>query len=110
MGSLLFRFTVDAQTLHANGPPTGDNFLVNGSMTSFAGGDYAVTELTPGKSHLLRFINTGINNWVNVALDDHPFTVIAADFVPIVPYTTSTLTIAVGKYHHSRTIRSREYS
>lgn len=70
-------------------------------MTSFAGGQYAVTTLTKGKSHLLRFINTGINNWVNVALDGHPFTVVAADFVPIVPYTTNSLTIAVGKgYPH----------
>jgi FtsP/CotA-like multicopper oxidase with cupredoxin domain len=71
--------------------------LVNGSMTSAYGGRYAVTRLTPGKTHLLRLINTGNNNWVHVALDKHVFTVIAADFVPIVPYTTNSLSIAVGK-------------
>ncbi|KAJ4288428.1 laccase, multicopper oxidase, benzenediol:oxygen oxidorectuctase [Kalmusia sp. IMI 367209] len=90
-------YTVNSNQLHAFGPPVADNLLVNGSMTSSDGGQYAVTHLTPGKSHLLRLINTGINNWVNVALDGHTFTVIAADFVPIVPYTTHTLTIAVGQ-------------
>jgi FtsP/CotA-like multicopper oxidase with cupredoxin domain len=70
-------------------------------MTSPFGGQYAVTVLEPGKRHLLRLMNTGINNYVHVGLDDHPFTVVAADFVPIVPYTTTSLVIAVGKFHLS---------
>ena len=91
-------FTVNAAALHANGPPIADNYLVNGSMTSQFGGQYSVTTLTPGKTHLLRFINTGINNWAHVGIDGHELTVVAADFVPIVPYTTSSLSIAVGKF------------
>lgn len=67
-------------------------------MTSAFGGKYAETTLTPGKSHLLRLVNTGINNHVHVALDGHSFTVIAADFVPIVPFKTNSLSIAVGKF------------
>jgi hypothetical protein len=90
-------FTVNAAALHARGPPTADNVLVNGSMTSSSGGKYAVTTLTPGKSHLLRIVNVGINNWVHLALDGHKFTVVSADFVPIVPYETDSLSIAVGK-------------
>ncbi|KAF9728360.1 hypothetical protein PMIN02_008335 [Paraphaeosphaeria minitans] len=90
-------FTVNAATLHANGPPTADNMLVNGTMVSDFGGSYAVTTLKKGKTHLLRLMNNGINNWVNVALDGHPFTVIAADFNPIVPYSASSLTIANGQ-------------
>jgi FtsP/CotA-like multicopper oxidase with cupredoxin domain len=90
-------FTVNAAALRANGPPTADNVLVNGSMTSSSGGKYAVTTLTPGKSHLLRIINVGINNWIHAALDGHKFTVISADYVPIVPYETDSLSIAVGK-------------
>jgi FtsP/CotA-like multicopper oxidase with cupredoxin domain len=66
-------------------------------MTSVHGGNYANTTLTPGKTHRLRFANTGINNWVHVSLDKHVFTVIASDFVPIVPYKTTTLAMAVGK-------------
>ncbi|KAF2033923.1 hypothetical protein EK21DRAFT_97740 [Setomelanomma holmii] len=90
-------FTVNAASLHATGPPTADNVLINGSMTSSAGGQYAVTTLTPGKSHLLRIINVGINNWIHAALDGHKFTVVSADFVPIVPYQTDSLSIAVGQ-------------
>jgi FtsP/CotA-like multicopper oxidase with cupredoxin domain len=90
-------FQVNAASLHAAGPPTADNVLINGSMTSTAGGKYAVTTLTPGKSHLLRIANVGINNWLHVGLDGHKFTVVAADFVPIVPYESSSLSIAVGK-------------
>jgi len=66
-------------------------------MTSTYGGKYAVTNLTPGKTHRLRLANTGINNWVHVSLDKHEFTVIAADFIPIVPFKTSSLAMAVGK-------------
>ncbi|KAF1998379.1 multicopper oxidase [Amniculicola lignicola CBS 123094] len=90
-------FTLNAAVLHAKGPPTADNLLVNGSMTSLSGGTYATTTLTPGKRHLLRLVNTGINNWVHVSLDGHPFKVIAADFIPIVPFTTNSLAIAVGQ-------------
>lgn len=90
-------FTVNAASLHAFGPPTADNVLVNGSMTSAVGGKYAETTLTPGKSHLLRLINTGINNYLHVALDGHPFTVISADFTPIVPFEATSLVLAVGQ-------------
>jgi FtsP/CotA-like multicopper oxidase with cupredoxin domain len=70
---------------------------VNGTMTSSFGGKYAETTLTPGKSHLLRIINVGINNWNHVGLDGHKFTVVSADFIPIVPYETDSINIAVGK-------------
>ena len=90
-------FTVNAANYHAAGPPTADNVLINGSMTSAAGGQYAETTLTPGKLHLLRLVNTGINNYIHVGLDGHKFNVVAADFTPIVPYETDSLLIAVGK-------------
>ncbi|KAF2683845.1 multicopper oxidase [Lentithecium fluviatile CBS 122367] len=90
-------FTLNAVALHARGPPTADNMLINGSMTSSYGGKYAVTTLTPGKTHRLRLANTGINSWVHVSLDGHDFTVIAADFVPVVPFTTKSLSLSVGQ-------------
>jgi FtsP/CotA-like multicopper oxidase with cupredoxin domain len=92
-------FTVNSAALHATGPPTADNILVNGSMTSSSGGKYAVTTLTPGKTHLLRIINVGTNNWIHAALDGHKFTVVSADFIPIVPYETESISIAVGNLH-----------
>ncbi|KAH8727984.1 multicopper oxidase-domain-containing protein [Phaeosphaeriaceae sp. PMI808] len=90
-------FTVNAAAVHASGPPTADNVLVNGTMTSTAGGKYAVTKLTPGKTHLLRIVNVGINNWFHVGLDGHKFTVVAADFTPIVPYEATSISISVGQ-------------
>jgi FtsP/CotA-like multicopper oxidase with cupredoxin domain len=78
-------------------PPTAQNILVNGSSVYNNAGSYAVTSLTSGLSHKLRLVNTGINQYIHVSLDNHPFTVVAADFVPIVPYDTTALTIAVGK-------------
>ncbi|KAF2120016.1 laccase [Lophiotrema nucula] len=90
-------FTVNAASLHAAGPPIADNYLVNGSMISASGGQYAVTPLTFGKKHLLRLVNTGINNYVHVALDGHQFTVVAADFVPVQPFTTDSLVLSIGQ-------------
>jgi FtsP/CotA-like multicopper oxidase with cupredoxin domain len=92
-------FTVNHAALHASGPPTADNVLVNGTMTSVYGGKYAETTLTPGKLHRLRLINTGINNNIHASLDGHPFTVVAADLTPIKPYTANSVNIAVGKLH-----------
>jgi FtsP/CotA-like multicopper oxidase with cupredoxin domain len=85
------QFTILASRPQA--PPTAQSILVNG-----AGGSAPLTKLTltPGKKHLVRFINTGINAFFHVALDSHQFTVIASDFVPIKPYTTDQVVIAVG--------------
>ncbi|KAF2266486.1 laccase [Lojkania enalia] len=92
-------FPLNAVALHSRGPPIPDSLLINGTVLTpkVEGGKYAVTTLTPGKKHRLRLLNSGINNYVHVSLDGHPFTVIAADFVPIVPFETTSLSIAVGQ-------------
>lgn len=82
---------------HPTAPPTSDSILVNGTGVTDGVGTYATTTLTPGKKHKLRIVNTGINQYLHVSLDDHPFTVVAADFVPITPYTTTSLVVAVGQ-------------
>lgn len=81
----------------STGPPTSDSILVNGTGVFNGTGDYATTMLTPGKRHRIRLINTSGSAYLNVGLDQHPFTVIAADSVPIEPFTTSTLSLAIGK-------------
>lgn len=60
-------------------------------------GPYSVTNLKPGKKHRLRLINTASQNNFMVSLDNHNFTVIAADFVPIEPYNASWLFVAIGQ-------------
>ncbi|KAK4675425.1 hypothetical protein QC764_504140 [Podospora pseudoanserina] len=58
---------------------------------------YSVTRFTSGKKHRLRLINSGSGATFVVSIDDHQFTVIANDLVPIRPYTTDRLVIAVGQ-------------
>jgi FtsP/CotA-like multicopper oxidase with cupredoxin domain len=84
-------FTMLAQNLAA--PPTSQSILINGTGNSNLG----VINFTPGKKHRLRFVNTGINNVLHLALDGHNMTVIASDFVPIQPFDTDSITLTVGK-------------
>ena len=78
-------------------PPVSQSLLVNGSAVYNGQGQYSKTTLTPGKKHLLRLVNTGTNNYFHVSLDNHPFTVVASDFVPVVPFQTSELILGVGQ-------------
>jgi FtsP/CotA-like multicopper oxidase with cupredoxin domain len=45
-----------------------------------------------GKTHRLRLINAGAEGIQKFSIDDHVLAVIAVDFVPIVPYTTTIVT------------------
>lgn len=80
------------------GPPSPNNILVNGTHISpNGGGSYAKMTVTKGRKYRIRIINTSVDSTFSVALDGHPFTVITADFVPIKPYITSQLTLAIGQ-------------
>ena len=78
-------------------PPPGDNVLINGTQTSSFGGKYHRNTIQKGKRYKLRVINTSTDNHFRVSLDRHPFTVVTADFVPVVPYTTTWLSVAIGQ-------------
>lgn len=88
--------------------PKSDNNLINGKM------DYncsLVTDGTPcvdnaglakfqfqtGKKYRLRLINAGAEGIQKFSIDGHTLTVMANDFVPIVPYQTEIVTLAVGQ-------------
>ncbi|KIV81089.1 hypothetical protein PV11_08539 [Exophiala sideris] len=81
------------------GPPPANNILINGTNVNLNGttGKYSRTILTKGKKYRLRLINTSTNDNFQVGLDGHNFTVITADFVPIVPFTTQWLYIGIGQ-------------
>ena len=51
----------------------------------------------PSKTHRLRLINTGNDGTQKFTIDGHNFTVIANDYVPVQPYTTDVVTLAVGQ-------------
>src|ERR1700761_1960802 len=79
-------------------PPPGDNILINGTnKNAQGGGSYSKVTLTPGKKHRLRIISTAIEASLRVTLDGHNFTVITSDFVPIKPFSTNQLLLAVGQ-------------
>nr|OQO27865.1 hypothetical protein B0A51_04834 [Rachicladosporium sp. CCFEE 5018] len=104
-------------------PPRSDNILINGrnsfncsqpsydNSTEWLGSNlkssinWTCVEDAPlskfqfqtGKTHRLRLINHGADGVQKFSIDGHSFTVISIDYVPVVPYTTNTITLAVGQ-------------
>jgi len=88
-------FTVFARVLR--GPPLSDNILVNGKGKLNGTGSYSTIELQPGKKNKLTLINVGNNIYFHASIDNHPMTVVAVDFVPVVPFVVNSLSISVGQ-------------
>ncbi|KAF2839969.1 multicopper oxidase [Patellaria atrata CBS 101060] len=85
-----------------NAAPPQENGLINGNNTyQFPNGTVvgkrAEIVFEPGKTHLLRLVNSAIEAQFNFTIEGHEMTVIAADFVPIEPYTTRSLSITMGQ-------------
>ncbi|KAF2032587.1 hypothetical protein EK21DRAFT_60852 [Setomelanomma holmii] len=92
-------FTLNEVAQHSlTGPPLPDNILVNGThVNANGGGSYAKMNVVKGKKYRIRIINTSVDNYFSVSMDGHPFTVITSDFVPIKPWVTDQLTLAIGQ-------------
>lgn len=73
--------------------------LFNGTNInpSGSGGKYSTVTLAPGKKHLLRLINTSVENHFTLSLAGHNFTVIANDLVPVQPTVKNELFMAIGQ-------------
>ncbi|KAJ4379491.1 hypothetical protein N0V85_008845 [Neurospora sp. IMI 360204] len=80
-------------------PPASDNVLFNGRNINpdGSGGTYTRKTLTKGKKHLLRLINTSLQNAFTVSLVGHTFQVVATDMVPIKPITRDHLFLGIGQ-------------
>ncbi|KAF2640030.1 laccase precursor [Massarina eburnea CBS 473.64] len=81
------------------GPQTADTILINGTNKNALGttGTYNNVKLQSGKTHRLRLVNTALDIAARVSLDGHVFTVIAEDFVPVVPYQTNYVLLGIGQ-------------
>ncbi|KAM0693731.1 hypothetical protein Q7P36_006988 [Cladosporium allicinum] len=95
-------YQIDALTLQAlqnRGPgPGGDNILINGTNKNAAGGGkYNAVTIKKGKKYRLRLINISVDNNIRVSLDNHPMQVMTSDFIPIKPYTTEWVLLAIGQ-------------
>jgi FtsP/CotA-like multicopper oxidase with cupredoxin domain len=89
------------------GPVLLDTGLINGQniwngddQNSTAIGERLQLTFEPGKTYLLRIINSAIQSSYKFYLDGHTFTVISTDFVPIVPYETNILNINIGQRYN----------
>lgn len=96
--------TVDElwDSVRLSGPPTVDNALINGSNVVGEDGVDQVgrrfeMSLTKGKSYRLRLGNAACDTHFKFSIDHHSLMVIAADLVPIQPYVTTVLNIAIGR-------------
>ncbi|KAA8576748.1 hypothetical protein EYC84_006813 [Monilinia fructicola] len=79
------------------GPPTLLTGLINGTNTFNGAGEKFSTTLTSGLKYRIRLINTAVDGHMQFSIDGHNFTVIANDFVPIVPYNASSILISIGQ-------------
>ncbi|KAK6614784.1 Laccase-2-like protein 4 [Botrytis cinerea] len=97
--------TVDElyQKVQTVGPQSMTTGLING--TNVFGADGASnqtgsrfsTSVQSGKSYRFRLVNSAIDSQFKFSVDSHTMTVMAMDFVPIVPYQTEILNIAIGQ-------------
>ncbi|THY58832.1 hypothetical protein D6C98_02921 [Aureobasidium pullulans] len=80
-------------------PPQPYTGLVNGMNVSPDGtkGKYYNATVKSAKKYRLRLINTSVDSAFMVSLDNHPFTVITSDFVPIKPYVAERVFIGIGQ-------------
>lgn len=100
-------FTLWDTSAKAGAPPQLENGLINGTNTysctgstdsaCLGNGTRFETTFTSGAKYLLRLVNTAIDGYIRFAIDDHSFSLISNDFVPIVPYTTDNLLIGIGQ-------------
>lgn len=78
----------------ANGLIDGKN-VYNQSGTIV--GERYTTTFESGSKYLLRLVNVAADTHFKFTIDNHTMEVISTDFVPIQPYTTDVLNIAIGQ-------------
>ena len=98
-------FTLINGTMNGRFPPSNNN-LINGRMnypcaetslpcTPNAG--ISKFKFESGKKHLLRLVNAGAEGNQKFSIDGHMLKVIALDFIPVEPYMTNVVTLAIGQ-------------
>lgn len=94
--------TVDElyQYAQTRGPPLMDTGLINGTNVFGTAGSRFTMQARRGESYRLRIVNAAIDTMWKFMIDNHELTVIAADLVPIKPYTTNYINIGMGGFSH----------
>lgn len=96
--------TADVLALEAasSGPPTSQNCLINGTNTwteddGTVVGSRFETNFVAGKRYRIRLVNGAADTHFRFTIDNHTLEVVANDFVPIVPFTTTSVSIGMGQ-------------
>lgn len=91
--------SIASQNLQQQGPPPdADNLLINGTnKNADGGGSYNKVSIKSGKKYRLRLVNPSVDNAIRVSLDNHPMQVMTSDFVPVVPFYTEWILLAIGQ-------------
>jgi hypothetical protein len=89
--------------------PIISNGLINGTNTfncalldpldanCIGGGERFKMAVQPGKKYRIGLVGTQADGFIRFSIDGHKLTVIAADFTPIVPYTTDSVLLGGGQ-------------
>lgn len=82
--------------------PILDNCLINGTNTwtqdnGTVVGSRFETTFVANTSYRIRLVNGAANTHFRFTIDNHTMEIIASDFVPIIPYNTTDLSIGMGQ-------------
>lgn len=82
--------------------PILENCLINGTNTWTQSNGTVVgsrfeTTFVANTSYRIRLVNGAANTHFRFTIDNHTMEIIASDFVPIIPYTTTDLSIGMGQ-------------
>ncbi|KAF7192116.1 oxidoreductase ptaK [Pseudocercospora fuligena] len=93
--------------LKSGGPvePVANSNLIDGKMRFDCSktklpcetASYAKFNFTSGKNHKLRLMNVGAAAVQKFSIDNHTMQVVAQDYMPLKPYNTSMVALAVGQ-------------
>ncbi|KAL4728117.1 hypothetical protein ACLX1H_004852 [Fusarium chlamydosporum] len=82
--------------------PMMNGVLING-VGNFAGSfprERFNMTVEKGKKYILRVINTSVDTTWIFSIDNHNFTVMSTDFVPIHPYDVDHIVVGIGQRYH----------
>ncbi|GAB7355300.1 hypothetical protein MBLNU459_g5835t3 [Dothideomycetes sp. NU459] len=89
-------------------PQPSNNTMINGRMpypcnetepgsTCYDNAQYTSFRFETGKTYRLRLVNSGAAGIQYFSIDNHELTITSIDFVEIVPYNTTTVTLGIGQ-------------
>ena len=80
-------------------PPAADTIVLNGVGFNLEKqtGSYFQQTLEKNKKYLFHVVNTAVDFHFHFSIDNHMLQVVSADYVPIEPFWTNSLSVGVGQ-------------